>query len=266
MKNYPKVSLCISCYNQEEYIEEAVRSAVSQDYPNYEIIIRDDFSQDNSYTILQALQREFPSKIALHRATQNKGMVENFNELIKLASGDYIIRLDGDDRMLPRCVTTQADYLLKHPKCFVTYPNLRIFDTETDKTICLFINEKRKPRSGDVKQVVKYGCFYSDAFSMVRKDTFPKKPYVGHFPTVLGYIYMIRLLSNKGEIHYIDSILGEYRMHRENVTRGNTILLIRDTLLSALYVSMRYPRLAYYTLYRLYDATISVLTRRNSWL
>ena len=133
MKKNNLVSIIIPCYNQAQYLEEAVQSAVDQIYPNIEIIIVNDGSLDNTEELASKLQNKYPEII--HILTQNNsGLSEARNSGIKEAVGDYILPLDADDSidksMISKCmeemINTDADIVYTDIKCFGTQNNIFI--------------------------------------------------------------------------------------------------------------------------------------------
>jgi glycosyltransferase involved in cell wall biosynthesis len=94
-----KVSVIVTCYNLEEYISRAISSCLNQtlNEESYEIIIIDDCSTDKSWKIIQACENMKNPDIISIRHKTNKGVAAASNTGIKQATGDYIIRVDGDD-------------------------------------------------------------------------------------------------------------------------------------------------------------------------
>ena len=91
-----KTTIMIPTYNQEKSIEDAISSAISQDYDNLEIVISDDCSTDG--TSLIAKKYSNGKNIRYYRNDRNLGRVANYKEtLYKRASGEYVVNLDGDD-------------------------------------------------------------------------------------------------------------------------------------------------------------------------
>ena len=91
-----KVSIIITCFNSQETINRSVKSALSQDWINKEIIIIDDFSKDKSIEILNQICEENPELILL-RNNSNIGYPASLNKAIKKATGDFISIFDDDD-------------------------------------------------------------------------------------------------------------------------------------------------------------------------
>ncbi len=102
-KQLPLVSVGISCFNQEKYIGAAIDSIISQDYPNFEIIISDDASTDNSYKIIGEYKKKYDSitSITVSQNSQNLGIGGNRNKIFSLSKGEYFLIADGDDISVP---------------------------------------------------------------------------------------------------------------------------------------------------------------------
>lgn len=96
-------SFVLLSYNQEEYIADAVRSALAQEGPPLEIILSDDCSKDGTYRIMQemAASYEGPHSVTVRRNETNLGLVKHFQEVFTLCTGDVMIVAWGDDVALP---------------------------------------------------------------------------------------------------------------------------------------------------------------------
>ena len=92
----PKVSVIIPCYNHGEYLDEAVESVLTQTYQNFEIIIVDDGSTDQSTIDLLKVYRKPKTRVI---RTDNQGLASARNNGIKEAKGEYILPLDADDKI-----------------------------------------------------------------------------------------------------------------------------------------------------------------------
>lgn len=92
----PKVSVIIPVYNSEKYIGKCIESVISQTFHDFEIILINDGSKDNSQKILEEYKQKYNDKIVLIKQ-ENMGVSKTRNNAIKLAKGDYIIFIDNDD-------------------------------------------------------------------------------------------------------------------------------------------------------------------------
>ena len=91
----PKVSVIIPCYNGEKFIGEAIESVLNQTYQDFEIIIVDDGSTDNSKTVIEHYLDD--KRVSYFQHQENRGIARTRNSGIKRAKGEYIAFLDNDD-------------------------------------------------------------------------------------------------------------------------------------------------------------------------
>jgi len=99
-------SIILLAYNQQQFIKEAIISLVNQDLDNLEIVISDDCSTDNTWTIINDFYRNFKGnkKLIINRNHENIGIIGNFTKAVSLSSGDVIFIAHGDDvSMQNRC-------------------------------------------------------------------------------------------------------------------------------------------------------------------
>jgi len=141
-----KISIIITLYNCKEYIIDSVKSVESQTHKNWELIIVDDCSTDGSFEIIQEyLNFINDNRIKLIKNDKNIGCYCSVNEGILVSTGDFITRLDSDDKFKPTKLEKQLDYLLKNPNKMAV--------------VCYFLREGAYPDVGDVtimfkKQVI----------------------------------------------------------------------------------------------------------------
>jgi glycosyltransferase involved in cell wall biosynthesis len=147
----PLISVVIPAYNVAPFIEEAIRSIMTQTYENLEIIVVDDCSTDDTYAILQRLAAE-DSRIRLYRNERNKRIVETLNYAIEVARGSYIARMDGDDVSLPQKIEAQYRFLQEHPEIDLVGINVIMID-EQGKTIH---NEEYPSTPEDIREASRF--------------------------------------------------------------------------------------------------------------
>ena len=130
----PLVSFCMMTYNQENYIEEALSAALSQNYPNLEIIISDDCSKDKTQEKLKKIVSNYHGdhNVIIDNNSSNEGLASNFNKITSLANGEFIIIAAGDDISLPDRTTKSVNFMLAHPECYLADYHVDYID-ETGK-------------------------------------------------------------------------------------------------------------------------------------
>jgi len=97
-------------YNCELYLDEAIQSVLTQTYTNFEFIIINDGSTDETLNIIKAYSNQDKRIVLINR--KNKGLVYSLNEGIDMASGEYIARMDADDISLPGRFKQQVEYMI----------------------------------------------------------------------------------------------------------------------------------------------------------
>jgi len=108
----PRVSVVMAVRNGEPYLPQAIESVLGQSYADFEFIILDDGSTDDSYRIISEYS---DPRIKLTRHHDPLGLTRSLNIGLKLAQAEYVARMDSDDMCLPRRLEMQVDYLDAHP-------------------------------------------------------------------------------------------------------------------------------------------------------
>jgi glycosyltransferase involved in cell wall biosynthesis len=128
---YPLVTIGIPFYNSSLFLNEAIQSVLNQTYCNWELILIDDGSTDNSLEIANLYK---DSRIKVVSDGINIGLVWRLNQIINLANGHYLARMDSDDVMSTDRIEKQVNYLLKNRECQVIGSNYYVID-RTNKVI-----------------------------------------------------------------------------------------------------------------------------------
>lgn len=124
----PEVTVVMPVYNAQDYLITAVESILNQSYCDFEFIIIDDGSIDNSYQILNEYALK-DSRIVLIRR-ENKGLVYTLNQACDLAKGAFIARMDADDEALPERLAIQVDFLKTHREISVAGGQVELIDSD----------------------------------------------------------------------------------------------------------------------------------------
>ena len=107
----PKVSVVMPVYNGEKFLREAIESILAQTFADFELIVIDDGSQDDSFQIIQ----QFQDPRIRARRQENTGLAVTLNRAIDLSIGEYLARQDQDDLSLPQRFEKQVGFLDAHP-------------------------------------------------------------------------------------------------------------------------------------------------------
>lgn len=154
-------------YNCEKYVAEAIECILNQTYEDWELIMCDDGSTDQTYRIAEKYKNVYSEKIQLLKNPSNKGLNYTLNRCLKVAKGEYIARMDGDDLCSSDRLAKEADILNRRKDIAIVSTFLEYFDEDGVWGICKY---KEYPQKKDFLR----GSQFCHAASMVRKEAFEK--------------------------------------------------------------------------------------------
>lgn len=125
MKSQPLITVAVPVFNGDTYLDSTVKSILKQTYGNFELLLLDDGSTDQSLEIIRSFN---DSRIQVFNDGKNRGLTYRLNESVQLANGVLYARMDADDLMLPTRLERQVEYLVNHPECDVVGSSAYIID------------------------------------------------------------------------------------------------------------------------------------------
>lgn len=143
-----RISVYITSYNQKHYLIEAIESVLNQTLRPFEIIIADDCSTDGSHEVIAGYASSYPDLITPIYHTQNQGVSQNRIDALGAVTGDYVSRVDGDDRFLPSKLEKEAKLLRNNPNAQIAFSD-HYFMTADGIRTGVWAGEE-KPPQGDV--------------------------------------------------------------------------------------------------------------------
>lgn len=217
--NYPLISVIMSVYNCEKYISQSIESILNQSYSNFEFIIINDGSTDNSLEIIKKYQHK-NSQITLIDQ-RNIGLTKSLNKGIHIAKGDYIARMDADDISL-------SDRFMNFINYYKTNQNLMIYTTPAI-TIDSFGNYIRKipgyfRRNGFSERMLDYTNSLIHGTLIINSDLLKKTQYDESYRVSQDFNLYHRLIFNGYKINY-DNCNVSYllRIHNNQVTNRSSL-------------------------------------------
>jgi len=220
----PLVSIIVSCYNHEAYIEECILSILNQTYDNIELIVIDDGSSDSSAKILEKLQQ----KHAFYFERQaNQGLTKTLNKAIKMAKGKYIAPLGSDDIILPNKTEIQVNYLEERNDIAVVGGSILCIDRNGELTPK---QQHKSYREINFKTLFSQPKSIPPAPSVMIRANILKD--VGGYNTEckLEDLYLWLKITHEGHtIGVLDEVVAHYRKHENNTYKNHKFMT--DSLL-----------------------------------
>ncbi len=205
----PKVSACVVAYNHGPYIRDCLQSLVDQQTSfDFEIIIGDDCSTDDTASIISEFTDNYPDLIRARFHQENLGAKGNYFSVHNEARGDYIIHLDGDDYALPGKFQAQFDYMEMHPEVSICWHRMKVIN-EHEVIVDDLIDLDKLPFSVfDKRDLTKYNSVACHSAKMYRK-TCPPIPDLD-FTYLDFFVNILQLGENKAAI-IGNNFYGVYR-------------------------------------------------------
>lgn len=168
-----KITVGIPFYNAEKYLGDAILSVINQTYTDWQLILVDDGSTDNSLEIAKSFVND---KISVVQDGMNKGLVYRLNQIVGLADGDYYARMDADDIMHFQRLERQILFLKNNSNIDVIGSSYYAIDSNNN--ILGFRKANLNPKN--VKDILKNGCFAHPSV-MGKLSWFQKNKYDGEW-------------------------------------------------------------------------------------
>ncbi|MBQ5995343.1 MAG: glycosyltransferase [Clostridia bacterium] len=180
MASSKKVSVCINAYNCERFIAETIQSVLDQSYTNFEIIVVDDCSTDDTVKVVEGFNDD---RITLVRLPENQNISGSNNEALKRATGDYIAHLDSDDVWKPNKLERQVKFLEEHPEYGACFSFVDVIDEhsydigDTDPFFKNLFNVKTLSQAQFLRKFTDEPNFICHSTMLLRRDIFEKLGY-----------------------------------------------------------------------------------------
>jgi glycosyltransferase involved in cell wall biosynthesis len=207
----PLISVVMAVYNNASYLDQSIQSILRQTYSNFEFIIIDDGSTDETHDILQSYK---DPRIILVTNNKNLGLAKSLNHGLELAKGDLIARQDADDVSHPERFEAQAEYLDLHPNVGVVAASVQWIDGLGDVLKVWPIGDE----NAAIQEKLLYTCPIIHGSTMLRHKCLEEVGgYDDSLSTAQDYDLWLRI-SERWEIVCLPEILYEYRWHDRMVS------------------------------------------------
>ncbi len=214
MNHQHAISVLLPVYNGEKYLAEAIESVLKQTHSDFEFLIINDGSTDNTAQIISK-HAEKDSRIRLIENEKNLGLVETLNKGLELAKGNYIARMDADDICHPERFQKQIHFMDNHPEVVICGTCFQCFGASNTTHIYPTEHESIQARLLFGSCICHPSVFLRTAFIREHNikylsETFPAED------------YKIWVKSAKlGRLHNLPDILLHYREHDSQISTEN---------------------------------------------
>ncbi|MDF2669028.1 MAG: glycosyl transferase family 2 [Paenibacillus sp.] len=214
-----RISVVMAVYNGEQYVEQSIRSILKQTYTDFELIVVDDGSSDQTWTILEQLS---DSRIRRFRLSQNGGAAKALNLAVQYATGEWIAIHDADDLSHPERLSIQVEYVRCNPKLVAVGTQIACFGDRNIPPARLYkveraLNQPEKKLYSDRYSI----CPLCHGTALISKTKFLQAG--GYDPLYkVTYDYDLWLkLFQLGPIGKVSRALYRYRIHTHSLSQKN---------------------------------------------
>lgn len=209
----PKISVIMSVYNDSEYLTDCIESILNQSFANFEFIITNDCSTDDSLQIIRNYANH-DKRIKLINNVENIGLTKSLNKMIKIAKGEYIARMDGDDISFPERFKEQIDIFTTKKEVDIVFANTIYIDIN-GKKIC---NSWRPDSTDKIISLLPYRNYITHPTVMVKRNCLEKyNGYNNNCRTGQDHELWSRMKAGGVHFYFLNKRLLYYRLNPGSV-------------------------------------------------
>lgn len=222
-ENQPLISIIMASYNYSQFIERAIESVLNQTYKNWELLVVDDGSSDNSVEIIKKYSDQYKNiQLYQHKNSQNRGLAETLKLGLKKSKGKYIAFLESDDYWTTEHLSKKIEVINKYPEVKLFYNDVELFGDDNRLNVmnsyikrCRLLSEKIKEPENISKYFIISTIIPTFSAMMVEKDILKKcdfnSPIVPYLDWWLGA--QITFLT---KAYYINEKLTHWQIHPQS--------------------------------------------------
>ena len=241
-------SINICCLNSEKYLNETIQSVINQSYENWELILIDNGSDDNTPNIINNFQKMFKNIKSFKE--NKKGLSNARNLAIKYSSYEWIILLDHDDLMHKDRLKIHYNDIRNNTNKMFFFGDAMFFNNNNTKLYSRFDIARKKDKFDPVRlnlnkihgyiNLTKYGCFIVSSTVCFNKNIIKKIGWFNNkYKFISDYIFFLNV-SKFYDIYCSDKIISKWRYHEDQST--NKLKRIYFIELNNLYFSFYFNR------------------------
>ncbi|MBE9125732.1 MULTISPECIES: glycosyltransferase family 2 protein [unclassified Coleofasciculus] len=218
----PLVTIGMPIFNAQNYLRESLEALLNQTFSNFELIISDNASTDNTEAICREYAKQ-DSRIQYYRNPKNEGGAKNFNLVFERARGDYFKWAAYDDLCAPDYIEQCLEVLEREPSVVLCYPQAKEIDADGNE-VSLYTENlnlySSKPHERFYQLLETYGWYHAtQIFGLVRTEVLKRTQMMGNYPHADRVL--LAELAICGQFHEVPEILFFRRIHPQNSQQSN---------------------------------------------
>lgn len=258
----PRVTIVIATYNAVDTVAETLASVAAQTYRDFELVVVDDGSVDDTPVLLARHQAVWPW---LRWTRQpNAGASTARMQGVAMAHGEFIAFLDADDLWLPDKLALQMAVFDRRPSTALVFTDERDFSANGDAPLSRF--QQKPPARGRVLTCLFFGNFILNSSVVVRKDALLAAGGLNPLHRVHEGIDLWLRIAEHHDLDYVDEVLVRYRLRADSVSHGNLLACQQRDLEIMDYWMARRPDLFPADSQRIRDRRARILERMGRTL
>ena len=234
------VTIIVVSYNSEKTILATLKSISKQSYRNFEVIICDDNSSDNTLKIVKNWQEEIKKRVTILASSINQGTVKNINKGLRIAKGKWIKIIAADDILFEDCIKKNIEFILRNPQVNICFSKVQFFGyRECIREVYPNLKEEEYMQLSAKEQykILKTKNFVPAPSSFIKKEIFQR---FGLFDEdiklIEDYPYWLRLTSLDEKLYYFPQKTVFYRKRKRDKSKLLDISEIMLDSYSKLYI------------------------------
>ncbi len=201
--SHPLVSVFMPTFNHAPFIDDSIRSAVEQDYPNLEVVVGDDGSTDGTREKVDDWARRYPGRVVACEGGR-LGLVANHNRVLRACRGKYLAHTSGDDLFLPGFlpgkIARQGAWM----------------EEDDERVLC---GHDVEATGRGAERFVRRMQLMPGISCFIRRSAVPPGGYDERVGVVSDFKYLVDVLSGGGKYGFIDGVYARHRVHRDAVSQ-----------------------------------------------
>ncbi len=236
-----KISVVMPVYNANRFLSDAIESVLNQSYVDFEFIIIDDCSSDNSYEIMKKYAQS-DDRVKIFKNEQNRGVSYTRNFGVSKATGDYVALIDSDDMWECDKLQKQMSVMQMFPDTDICFTGSAFIDTKSVRSTFVF----RIPTLVDYKTLLKQNVI-SCSSVLIKRELLVKYP-MAHDDMHEDYVVWLSVLKNGGVARGVDEPLLVYRVDRQSKS-GNKFKSLKMGYKVYKYIGLNIFQIGYYMMH-----------------